>query len=239
MIKVPATSAGLPAIEALIGDGINVNVTLLFSISRYEAVAESYLRGLERLQAEGKPLSHCTSVASFFISRIDSRVDQEIAAKLKTAEPSAVTQLENLLGETAIASARLAYQSWKHIFSGDRWQSLQALGAHPQRLLWASTSTKNPTYDDILYIEQLIGQESVTTVPPATLDAYRDHGSPRLTLEIDLPGAATHLEQLDKFDIDLKQVTATLLDDGLEQFDAAYSRLLDAIHQARTNPRPE
>jgi transaldolase len=233
MIKIPATPEGLPAIETLIAEGLNINVTLLFSVPIYEQVADRYLRGLEQRQQNGKPLSQCASVASFFLSRIDSRVDQEIESRLGTLKESESGSLKFLRGEAAIASARLAYQAWKRIFSGQRWAKLEAQGARAQRLLWASTSTKNPAYDDVRYLEQLIGVESVTTVPLTTLDAYRDHGRPQLTLENDLNTATANLDRLALFDIDLVRITDELLRDGLSKFDDAYTRLLDAVAAAR------
>ena len=181
MIKVPATPAGLPAIKALIAEGINVNVTLLFSRGAYEKVAHAYIEGLEARAARGEPLGHVASVASFFVSRIDTLADTLIEEKLKTASGTDKARLEGLMGRVAIANARLAYQSYKRIFAGPRWQALAARGAQTQRVLWASTGTKNPRYRDVLYVEELIGPDTVNTVPPDTLSAFRDHGRPRAT----------------------------------------------------------
>ncbi|MCP5304755.1 MAG: bifunctional transaldolase/phosoglucose isomerase [Chromatiaceae bacterium] len=234
MIKVPATPAGIEAVEELVAEGLNVNVTLLFSLMVYEQVAECYLRGLERRRHAGLSLEHTVSVASFFLSRIDTAVDARIKDRVANG-PGDIerSMLEAAAGQTAVACARLAYQRWRQIFNGPRWDALAAAGARPQRLLWASTSTKNPAYDDIRYVEMLVGQETVNTVPPATLDAYRDHGRPRLTLETGLDAAAHTLENLDRVGIDLAGITDTLLNEGLEQFNTAYSRLLDTVSAAR------
>src|SRR5919108_1018200 len=177
MIKVPATPAGLPAIEQLISEGINVNVTLLFSQEVYERVAEAYIAGLQRRIAQGGDASQVASVASFFISRIDTAADAQVMARLKAAKSAQErTLLRSLLGNVAIANGKLTYQRYKAIFQGARWERLAALGARPQRVLWASTSTKNPQYRDVLYVEELIGPDTVNTMPPATLEAFRDHG---------------------------------------------------------------
>jgi transaldolase len=234
MIKIPATEEGLPAFEEVLADGINVNITLLFSLERYEQVAQHYLNALERRHAAGRGVKSAASVASFFLSRIDSAVDRRIAERLSaTTDPEQRTLLERLRGQTAVASAKLAYQRWKAVFSGERWNTLAAAGARTQRLLWASTSTKNPTYDDLLYVESLIGPETVNTLPPATLNALRDHGKPKLALEDNLDQAAETLHALQRQDIDMKRVTGNLLEAGLDLFDKAYKGLLDAIDAER------
>jgi transaldolase/glucose-6-phosphate isomerase len=174
MVKVPATPAGIPAIQTLIGDGLNINVTLLFAVSAYDAVAEAYIAGLEKLAANGGDVSRTASVASFFISRIDALVDKKLDAAVAGGADKA--KADALRGVAAIANAKLAYALYKKKFSGPRWEKLAAKGAHPQRLLWASTSTKNPTYRDTLYVETLIGRNTVNTMPPVTMDAFRDHG---------------------------------------------------------------
>src|SRR5919201_5057291 len=183
MIKVPATPAGVPAITALISEGINVNVTLLFHIEAYEAVAEAYISGLEAFAAKGGDPKKVESVASFFISRIDSAIDAMIDARLKASD-DAMEQalLKGLLGRVAIANARLTYQRYKDLYLGERWARLAAKGARSQRLLWASTSSKNPNYRDVIYVEELIGPDTVNTIPPATWDAFRDHGKLRKSL---------------------------------------------------------
>jgi transaldolase/glucose-6-phosphate isomerase len=234
MIKAPATAEGLSAIETLIAEGVKVNVTLLFSMAVYEQVAERYLRGLERRLAAGQRLEDCASVASFFLSRIDTAVDRELDERL--AQPTTADRrrsLEALRGRTAVACAQIAYQRWKKLFQGPRWRTLEEAGARPQRLLWASTSTKNPNYPDLLYVESLIGPETVNTLPPATLDALREHGRPRATLEHDPARASAALEQLQRLGIDLERIAGQLLLEGLEQFDSAYSGLLDALAEAR------
>jgi transaldolase/glucose-6-phosphate isomerase len=217
MIKVPATKAGLPAIELLIAQDMNVNVTLLFARGMYEQVAERYIAGLERRAAEGMDIDRIASVASFFVSRIDAAVDPRLP--------------EELRGKTAIANAKLAYESYLRLFSDARWEKLAEKGARPQRLLWASTSTKNPAYRDVLYVEELIGSNTVNTLPPATLDAFRDHGQPRASLEEDLPAAHATLAAVEKH-LRLEEVTDTLLVDGVKLFADAFDKLLAAVEAA-------
>src|SRR3954466_11867829 len=184
MVKVPATAEGLPAIEHLIGEGISINITLLFSQKVYVEVAEAYIAGLEKYVASGGDPAHVASVASFFVSRIDSAVDKQLDDKIaKANDPSEKERLSALKGKVAIANAKMAYQQYKRLFSGPRWDRLKAKGAKPQRLLWASTDTKNKDYRDVLYVEELIGPDTINTVPPATLEAFRDHGNPRDSLE--------------------------------------------------------
>ncbi len=218
MIKVPATKAGLPAIELLIAQDMNVNVTLLFARGMYEQVAERYIAGLERRAAEGLDVDRIASVASFFVSRIDAAVDPRLP--------------EELRGKTAIANAKLAYESYLRLFSDARWEKLAEKGARPQRLLWASTSTKNPAYRDVLYVEELIGSNTVNTLPPATLDAFRDHGQPRASLEEDLPEAHATLAAVEQH-LRLEEVTDTLLVDGVKLFADAFDKLLAAVEAAR------
>lgn len=234
MIKVPATPQGLPALEQLVADGINVNVTLIFALPVYEQVAEYYLRGLERRLANGQDLRDCASVASFFISRIDTAVDALVDSQLGAdPDPSRRERLQATRGKTAIACARLAYRRWQAIFAGPRWQRLAEAGARPQRLLWASTGTKNPDYSDVLYVESLIGAHTVNTLPPATLDAFRDHGQARATLELDLNEATQILDNLTRLGLDLAPITAQLLSEGLHQFEQAYLGLLRALADTR------
>jgi transaldolase/glucose-6-phosphate isomerase len=242
MIKVPATAAGIPAIKTLIADGINVNVTLLFAREAYEAVAHAFIDGLQARADKGLPLGHVASVASFFVSRIDSAVDALLEAKLKAAPKAEKAMLQGLLGQVAIANAKLAYQSYKTIFADARFQALAKKGAQTQRVLWASTGTKNPNYRDVLYIEELIGPETVNTVPPETLAAFRDHGVPRQSLEEDLPRASRVLEDLQKVGISLAKVTDDLLADGVKKFVEPFTKLLKAVdrrsreaNQARIN----
>jgi len=231
MIKVPATPEGLPAIRQLISEGINVNVTLLFAREAYEAVAWAYIEGLEARAKKGEPLVHVASVASFFVSRIDSLIDRWIEEKLVTAQPADKALLQALLGKVAIANAKLAYQSFKKIFSGPRWDALVAQGAMVQRVLWASTGTKNPAYSDVLYVEELIGPDTVNTIPPETLAAFRDHGRPRPTIESDLEGARATLANLEKAGISLKKAADELLEDGLKKFVEPFVKLLKAVER--------
>jgi transaldolase/glucose-6-phosphate isomerase len=233
MIKVPATPEGIPAVRQLISEGINVNVTLLFARESYEAVAEAYLAGLEAAAAQGGDLARTASVASFFVSRIDTAVDALLAARLAGAPAAEKGRLRGLLGKTAIASAKLAYRAFREIHRGKRWRALAEKGAQVQRLLWASTSTKVPSYRDVLYVEELIGPETVNTMPPATMDAFRDHGRPRPSLEEDLEGAFTALDTLAQVGISLKEVTDKLLDDGVRLFADAFDRLLSAVEEKR------
>ena len=231
MIKVPATPAGLPAIRTLISEGINVNVTLLFARDAYEAVAQAYIEGLEARVAADQPLAHVASVASFFVSRIDTVADGLIEEKLKTTTGAERARLERLVGKVAIANAKLAYQSYKRIFAGPHWEALQAKGAQRQRVLWASTGSKNPRYSDVLYVEELIGPDTVNTVPPATLSAFRDHGHPRASLEEDIAGATTTLDDLEKSGISLKTITDDLLADGVSKFVEPFTKLLAAVER--------
>ncbi len=230
MIKVPATEAGLPVITQLIADGINVNITLLFSCAMYARVAEAYLEGLERCATAGLPMDRIASVASFFVSRIDTEVDARLVKRLASAENAAERELINMLmGKAAIANAKLAYQTYGNIFTGPRWQVLVERGARSQRLLWASTGVKNPAYRDVRYIEELIGPNTVNTVPPATLDAFRDHGQVRLSLKESVDEAAATLEALEGLGISLDEVTDQLLDDGVTLFVQAYDKLLRSL----------
>jgi transaldolase len=230
MIKIPGTAEGLPAIRTAIGEGININVTLLFAQEVYVKGAEAYIAGLEDLAARGGNLKKEAGVASFFISRIDSLVDGMIDAKLKTATDSQQQALlKGLLGKVAIANGKLTYQRYQKIFSGPRWQALAAKGAQTQRVLWASTSTKNPAYRDVLYAEELIGPDTVDTMPPATIDAFRDHGRVRNSLTEDVPAAQKTMDDLAKAGISIKEVTDKLTDDGVKLFADAFDKLLAAV----------
>ena len=231
-IKVPATKEGLPAIRQLIGEGINVNITLLFGLPRYREVAEAYIGGLETLAKAGKPLDKVHSVASFFLSRIDVLVDPQLD-KLKQESESEAEIAGSLVGQAAIASAKVAYQIYKEIFNGKRFQKLAQKGARTQRVLWASTSTKNPQYIDVKYVEPLIGPETINTVPIETLDAYRDHGHPTRSVEEDVEDAYGVLEGLGQVGIDIDQVTQQLEDEGVEKFDNALEKLMSALSEKR------
>ena len=235
MIKVPATKAGLPAIRELTGEAINVNITLLFSQQTYADVVAAYLSGLEQAAAEGKDLSHIASVASFFVSRIDAAVDKRIDQMLAMAPAAQREALAPLRGKIAIANAKLAYQIYKRQFAGSRWQALQANGARVQRLLWASTGVKNPNYCDVLYVEELIAVDTINTMPPATLDAFRDHGKVAPTLETDVDQANEQLAALAAAGISLEQITSDLVDDGVKLFAEAFDKLLGAIARKRNS----
>jgi transaldolase / glucose-6-phosphate isomerase len=234
MVKVPATAEGLPAIERLIGEGISINITLLFSQKVYMEVAEAYLAGLEKFVAGGGDPSHVASVASFFVSRIDTAVDKQLDERIARAnDPSEKERLAALKGKVAIANAKLAYQEYKRLFAGARWEKLAAKGARPQRLLWASTGTKNKEYSDVLYVEELIGPDTVNTVPPATLDAFRDHGKPRDSLEEDVEEAKHILAELERSGISLDAITAELVRDGVTLFADAADKLYGAVAYKR------
>ena len=230
MIKVPATPQGLPAIEQLISEGINVNVTLLFSRDVYERVAQAYIAGLGKRTARGENISGIASVASFFISRIDSAVNSQIEARLKTVtDPKERSGLENLSGKVAIANAKLTYQKYKEIFASDAWKALAANGAQTQRVLWASTSTNDPQLSDVLYVEELIGPDTVNTIPPATMKAFGDHGRPRASLEESVDAAQATMEALGQAGISMDELTADLLKQGVRLFAEAFDKLLNAV----------
>lgn len=233
MVKVPGTKEGIPAFQQLISEGININVTLLFAQEVYEKVAEAYIAGLEQYAAKGGGVSRMASVASFFISRIDSSVDATLNAKLKTAANDAEKkQLQSILGKVAIANGKLTYQKYLQIFGTDRWKELAAKGAQTQRVLWASTSTKNPAYSDVMYVEELIGPDTVNTIPPATFDAFRDHGHPRQSLTENIPAAQQTMDTLAKVGISIKEVTDKLTTDGVKLFAEAFDKLLAAVEKS-------
>ena len=233
MIKVPGTVEGIPAFRQLISEGINVNVTLLFAQGVYEEVAAAFIDGVEKFAASGGDISKVASVASFFISRIDSLADSLIGDQLKKeTDPARKAKLQSLLGKVAIANGKLTYEAYQRIFSSPRWKALAAKGAQTQRVLWASTSTKNPNYRDVLYIEELIGPDTVNTVPPATLDAFRDHGKPRQSLTEDLDGARKTMADLAGVGIVMKDVTDKLTADGVKLFADAFDTLLAAVEKS-------
>ena len=232
-IKIPATRAGLPAIQQLIGDGINVNITLLFGLPRYQEVVEAYLLGLETLAARGKPLDRITSVASFFLSRIDVLVDP-ILEKLRLAGGATAETVASLHGEVAIASARVAYQIYQEIFASERFQKLARQGAHSQRLLWASTGTKNPEYNDVKYVETLIGRDTINTIPLETLAAYREHGMSAARLEEAIQESYRVLDGLKQAGIDLDALTQQLEDEGVKKFNQAFEQLMTALSEKQT-----
>lgn len=224
MIKIPGTEPGLPAIQKAISEGININVTLLFGLDRYEAVTEAYISGLEERAAKGLPIKNISSVASFFLSRIDVLVDPLLDEK----------GLGELKGEVAIASAKKAYEIYKRVFSTERWKKLADLGAVPQRLLWASTSSKNPAFKDTKYVEALIGPDTVDTIPLDTLEAYRDHGDPASRLEDDLEGATEILEKIKVAGIDIDAITKQLEEEGIDKFNKPFQKLLEAIEEQKS-----
>ncbi len=230
LIKIPATVNGLPAIRQLISEGINVNVTLLFGLPRYRQVAEAFIAGIEARAAQGKPVNHVASVASFFVSRIDTMVDPMLDKIIGLGGKPAVLAKE-ARGQVAIASAKMAYQIYKEIFYSDRFKKLSQQGARAQRLLWASTGTKDPGFSDVKYIEALIGPDTVNTVPVETLDAYRDHGKPEVRLEQDLDRAGWVLERLPKLNISLDIVTQRLEDEGVEKFNKPFDKLMQTLTQ--------
>jgi transaldolase / glucose-6-phosphate isomerase len=233
MVKIPATDVGYNSIKQLISEGININVTLLFSQEAYRKVAEAYVAGLEKRAAEGKELNHVASVASFFVSRIDSLVDSQIEEKLKTAtSDEEKSLLQSLQGKVAIANAKMAYQAYEEMFSGDRWRKLASKGAQTQRILWASTGTKNPEYSDVLYIEELIGKDTVNTIPPATWDAFRDHGKLRESLTENIEEAEQILQNLAKAGISLEAATDKLLIDAVRLFVEPFDKMIAAVEKA-------
>ncbi len=220
LIKVPATKEGLPAISTLIAEGINVNATLLFSVSRYREIAAAYIAGIQNRANAGLPVKNVASVASFFLSRIDVLVDKKL---------SALEDTTNLRGKTAIAASRMAYQDYKTLFSSNNWQTLASDGAQSQRLLWASTSTKDPSYSDVMYVEALIGENTVNTLPLKTLKAYQDHGVPAIRIEDDLEQSEAVLEKLAELGIDMGTVAQQLEDEGLEKFIKPFDVLLETL----------
>ena len=232
MIKVPGTAEGLPAIRQLIGEGININVTLLFAQEVYEKVAEAYIAGLEDLAKNGGDLKKMAGVASFFISRIDTLVDSMIDGQLKTAPDSQKATLKSLKGKVAIANGKLTYQRYQKLFSGPRWEALAGKGGQTQRVLWASTSTKNPAYRDVMYVEELIGSDTVDTMPPATIEAFRDHGQLRNSLTENVPAAQKVMDDLAKAGISIKEVTDKLTADGVKLFADAFRKLLAAVDKS-------
>jgi len=234
MIKIPGTPAGIPAIEQSLYEGININITLLFSLEAYAGTIEAYLKGLERRVAEGKPIGTIASVASFFVSRIDSAVDKRLGELIsRSSNDEEKKALESLAGRVAIANAKMAYQRFKEAFNSTRFLALKDKGARVQRPLWASTSTKNPAYSDVFYVESLIGPNTVDTLPPATLAAFRDHGVAKESIEDNLDQERTRLRQLEQAGISLDEVTAHVLDDAVRLFVEPFEKLLKTIESRR------
>jgi transaldolase / glucose-6-phosphate isomerase len=229
MIKVPGTKEGLPAIRQLLEEGININITLLFAQRRYEEVAELFFQALEARVKKGQSIDHLASVASFFVSRIDTLIDSIIDTKLKTEkDANQRALLTSLQGKVAIANAKLTYRKYQELYGGARWKALAAKGGQTQRLLWASTSTKNPKYADVMYVEELIGRDTVDTIPPATFDAFRDHGKVRPSLTENVDEAAKVMANLQKAGISMQEVTDKLVVDGVKLFADAFKQLLEA-----------
>ncbi len=234
MIKIPGTPAGIPAIEACLYEGININITLLFSLNAYQATIDAYINGLTRRLNEGKTVDGIASVASFFVSRIDSAVDKKLAAKLEqAASEEEKAKLKSIEGRVAIANAKMAYQIYKENFHSDRFAALKAKGAMVQRPLWASTSTKNPAYSDVYYVEALMGNETVNTIPAATYKAFKDHGKPRLSIEDNLDAERAILTRLEAVGISLDGVTQQVLDEGVALFIQPFEKLLASIETKR------
>jgi transaldolase len=232
MIKIPATKEGLPAIAQATAEGINVNITLIFSLKRYDEVIDAYLHGLgQRLEA-GQPVDRIHSVASFFVSRVDTKVDKRLEA-IRVEGGQRAEKAAGLLGKAAVANARLAYQQFCRVFMGAPFQTLQRRGANLQRPLWASTSTKNPAYSDLLYVQNLIGKHTVNTLPQETMQAFIDHGEVRLTIEDDLLEAQTVMTELDELGISIDQVTQELEDEGVATFTKSFETLLGTVEQKR------
>lgn len=230
MIKIPATPEGIPAIQQALTEGININITLIFSLDDYRSVADAYISALEERNAEGKDISHIASVASFFVSRVDTLVDQVLEIQIKSTTDSAEQQkLKSLQGKAAIANARLVYQEFKRIFNTPRFETLKHSGAHVQRPLWASTSTKNPAYRDVLYAEELIGPDTVDTMPLETILNFRDHGRVSRTIENDIPQAEAEFAALEEVGIHYDQVTQQLQDEGVQKFTDSFHELFKGI----------
>jgi len=230
MIKVPGTKEGVSAIEQLTYEGININVTLLFSVPQYEEVALAYIAGLQKRADAGYDISTIASVASFFVSRVDTAVDALLEARINASQdPQEKALLQSLPGKAAIANAKVAYQKFREIFNSERFSALKEKGARVQRVLWGSTSTKNPHYRDVLYIEELIGAETINTIPPATLTAFKDHGKLRAALEEDLEGAYEVLRKLAEVGIDMGEVTQKLQEEGVKAFADSFDKLMHEI----------
>jgi transaldolase len=232
MVKVPATQAGIPAIRQLIADGININVTLIFSLDRYAEVKEAFIQGLETRLKAGLPIDRIASVASFFVSRVDVNIDAQLD-NLAAQHPDRAAHYKSLQGKAAVANAKLAYAQFEEKFAGARWETLAAAGARVQRPLWASTSTKNPTYPDLLYVDPLIGPHTVNTMPPQTLDALQDHGVVACTVTQDVAAARQTLAALDEAGIVMDEVTAELEKEGVKKFADSFVELLDVIEERR------
>ena len=233
MVKIPATPAGLPAIQAMIAEGANINVTLIFAVERYVQVVKAFLAGLEGFLKVGGELSRVHSVASFFVSRVDTKVDEQLTAKMQATDETRRRELDGLLGQAAIANSKLAYEMFGQLHSGPRWDALRGAGASVQRCLWASTSTKNPRYRDTMYVEELIGPATVNTMPAATFEAFADHGRAALTLQQDVEGARRLLDQLASNGIALAAITQELEDEGVAGFARSFRESIQHLGTVR------
>jgi transaldolase len=234
MIKIPGTQAGLPSVEECLADGCNINITLLFGVENYAQVANAYIRALEKRLARGEAIDHIASVASFFVSRVDTLADSKLDGLIAVSRSEEDRQkLEALKGKAGVANARIAYAKYKEIFSGERWARLEAAGARVQRCLWASTSTKNPSYRDVIYVEELIGPDTINTLPQATLDAFREHGRLRNSLEEDVDAAFAHIKALEDAGIDFRGLTDELQTQGVDLFIDSYRKANDTVRQKR------
>jgi transaldolase len=229
MIKIPGTVEGAKAVRQLISEGINVNITLLFAIAAHDRVIDAYMAGLEDRLAAGKPIDHLASVASFFVSRVDSEVDQRLADRAATKSGAEAKAILALQGTAAVANAQLAYALYVERFQSGRWKKLAAKGGRIQRPLWASTSTKNPAYRDVKYVEELIGPDTVNTMPPATIDAFRDHGQVNRTVDADPALARRQVAAVEAAGVSMDDVTAHLLTDGLAKFEKSYDSLIAGL----------
>jgi transaldolase len=239
MIKVPGTESGARAVRQLVADGINVNVTLLFSVEAHRRVIEAYLSALEERVAKGQPVDRIASVASFFVSRVDSEIDKRLDAEAERATDDRKPHVQALKGRAAVANAKMAYRLFTEMFGGPRWDALKAHGAHVQRPLWASTSTKNPAYRDVMYVEQLIGPDTVNTMPPATLDAFRDHGETARTVDANVDEAERVLADLTAVGIPITEVTDKLLTEGLASFQKSFDTLVSGLERKMERLRSE
>jgi transaldolase len=234
LVKVPGTKQGIPAIEQLTSEGVNVNVTLLFSTERYEEIAEAYLKGLERRVSQGQPINEIASVASFFVSRVDTLTDKLLEARLSSIAPKAEKdKIAGLFGKAAVANAKIAYKKYRSILSGKRFLALKGKGGHIQRILWGSTGTKNPSYSDIKYVEELIAPDSINTLPEATITAFKDHGQAKMTIHDDLKEAEKLFPELKLVGIDIREVTDQLEKEGVQLFSDSFFALLKEIAKKR------
>jgi transaldolase len=238
MVKIPGTAAGLPAIRHCLAEGININITLLFSVDRYHEVMDAWFEAMERRVDSGQPVDRLASVASFVVSRVDSKVDQRIDERLARVADDERARLEALQGKIGIDNARIAFEAYEERFGGERFAALAAHGARPQKPLWASTSTKNPDYPDVYYVEALLAPGTVNTLPPETLEAYREHGDPAVRIHEDLDGAHRRMAQLSELGIDFQDVLEELEKEGVEKFSKSYHELLDTIEEKQRQVQP-